>query len=1078
MLRIQLTRTPILLLALCTAMALACSSNSRAPLAYSGVLAGGSGVSILEAEAAQALVYVQSWAIGEDKSAPGTAFVVAQDGEHAYLLSALHVFVPVQETAPQIARVRLRGGCVAELDTNQPEQLVVASDAAQDIALLRVKRTGDCKVVRLSSLIQERAPRLVAYGYAPEQDTGPLPTPDSVRGALTRAKRDGRDVFTTGAALKPGMSGGPVLVNGLVVGVVRGRVRTGSTEENLVTPVAALTEALAQHTGLKLLPQRPPQGLPPLPSPLIARPEVEAEIHAALFKSTDARRRPFVLLVGGGGTGKTVLATKVALDSFTKDGQRFEDGVFFVEVKDREEEAVLQELAQRVFGGAVPKAGKDLAEQLRQHFDHRDALVILDDLRSKALPPLLIHAVGKQATVLATSRRRYSSPLLSQVVAVKDMPRPLAIKLLMQTAAKQGYILEEAQADRLAAELGDNALALQLAAGALAVHRIPYGDFVQRLQTSKLDPLLCTDEEEKKHCSQRATILVSWNALPKARQQALVALSLTADAPIPGAYAATLVGPGADKAIDGLVQVSLLNRDPSDGQCSLHPLLHSWGQEQAKKGFRDVQGEVHDRGLKKLLAMASTTTPHTWERAWGPHLEYAQAQVIAQGDLAEGGRLVALWNDVLNKAGEWSVLARMWSTLATAQQPPTRNLATALHNAGMYRQLLGDYQGALEQYRRSLAIFEELGDRAGMAQSYHQLGMVAHQRGDYEEALEQYRRSLAITEELGDRAGMAKSYHQLGNLSFLRGDYEGALEQYRRSLAITEELGDRAGMAKSYHQLGNISYLSGDYQGAREQYQRSLAIAEELGDRAGMAKSYHSLGNLSYSRGDYQGALEQYRRSLAIQEELRDRAGMAKSYHQLGMVAQNQGDYQGALEQYRRSLAIFEELGDRAGMAYSAGQLGIVAQQRGDTQGALEQYRRSLAIFEELGDRAGMAKSYHQLGMVAQNQGDYQEALEQYRRSLAIKEELGNRAGIALSEGQIGSLLAAQKHWQEAVPFSVRAWLTFAELQSPNATIVAAHLKAQAAALGPAAFRALVAEAASPEVADAILEALSQEEGD
>src|SRR5262249_25157436 len=64
----------------------------------------------------------------------------------------------------------------------------------------------------------------------------------------------------------------------------------------------------------------------------------------------------------------------------------------------------------------------------------------------------------------------------------------------------------------------------------------------------------------------------------------------------------------------------------------------------------------------------------------------------------------------------------------------------------------------------SLAIAEELGDRAGMASSYHNMGMVAQERGDYEGALEWYRCSLAIAEELGDRAGMAISTSQIGIL--------------------------------------------------------------------------------------------------------------------------------------------------------------------------------------------------------------------------------------------------------------------------------------------------------------------------
>jgi tetratricopeptide (TPR) repeat protein len=77
-----------------------------------------------------------------------------------------------------------------------------------------------------------------------------------------------------------------------------------------------------------------------------------------------------------------------------------------------------------------------------------------------------------------------------------------------------------------------------------------------------------------------------------------------------------------------------------------------------------------------------------------------------------------------------------------------------------------------------------LPERSREAAAYeHQLGMVAQERGDYEAALDWYRRSLAIDEELGNRAGMASSYHQLGNVAYLRGDHDRALDWYRRSLA-------------------------------------------------------------------------------------------------------------------------------------------------------------------------------------------------------------------------------------------------------------------------------------------------------
>jgi tetratricopeptide (TPR) repeat protein len=76
-----------------------------------------------------------------------------------------------------------------------------------------------------------------------------------------------------------------------------------------------------------------------------------------------------------------------------------------------------------------------------------------------------------------------------------------------------------------------------------------------------------------------------------------------------------------------------------------------------------------------------------------------------------------------------------------------------------------------------------------MASSNHQLGRVAQERGSYEEALEWYRKSLAIFDELGNRAGMASSRSQIGVLLTATGRAEEAVPWNLRSLTIRLEIG-------------------------------------------------------------------------------------------------------------------------------------------------------------------------------------------------------------------------------------------------------------------------------------------------
>jgi tetratricopeptide (TPR) repeat protein len=253
----------------------------------------------------------------------------------------------------------------------------------------------------------------------------------------------------------------------------------------------------------------------------------------------------------------------------------------------------------------------------------------------------------------------------------------------------------------------------------------------------------------------------------------------------------------------------------------------------------------------------------------------------------------------------------------------------------------------------------------------HQLGMAAQDRGRLDEAMDWYRQSLAIDEELGDRPGMASSYYQLGWASHILRRLDESEDWYRKSLAISEEFGDRPGMAMTYNALGVTVQDRGRLDEAEEWYRRSLAIKEELGDRPGMARTYHQLGTAAQDRGRLDEAEDWYRKSLAISEELGIRPGMAITYHELGMAAQDRGRLDEAEDWYRKSLAIREELGNRPGMAITYAQRGLLAEDRGQALAALEWNIRCVTLFDEFPSRltgtgpSALLRLTRQLGMSA-----------------------------------------------------------------------------------------------------------------
>ncbi|MDK2464857.1 MAG: tetratricopeptide repeat protein [Candidatus Korarchaeota archaeon] len=110
-------------------------------------------------------------------------------------------------------------------------------------------------------------------------------------------------------------------------------------------------------------------------------------------------------------------------------------------------------------------------------------------------------------------------------------------------------------------------------------------------------------------------------------------------------------------------------------------------------------------------------------------------------------------------------------------------------------QLLSEADIAL---RRAAEIFEDLGDRRGVAITLHQLAMIAQDRGDYDEAERLYRQSLKRKGDLGDRRGAATTKAALAILMEGRGNLSEAAALMTEALETFKSMGDpRASRAAS-----------------------------------------------------------------------------------------------------------------------------------------------------------------------------------------------------------------------------------------------------------------------------------------
>ncbi|MCT7969789.1 tetratricopeptide repeat protein, partial [Laspinema sp. D1] len=94
----------------------------------------------------------------------------------------------------------------------------------------------------------------------------------------------------------------------------------------------------------------------------------------------------------------------------------------------------------------------------------------------------------------------------------------------------------------------------------------------------------------------------------------------------------------------------------------------------------------------------------------------------------------------------------------------TQLAADTLWQQGFQQYQQNQYPRAFRSLQQCLALYQAIGDKAGIASSWGVLGDIERNRGNWNEAERLYRQSLELSTELGDRKEMAAVSGVLGDI--------------------------------------------------------------------------------------------------------------------------------------------------------------------------------------------------------------------------------------------------------------------------------------------------------------------------
>jgi len=241
-------------------------------------------------------------------------------------------------------------------------------------------------------------------------------------------------------------------------------------------------------------------------------------------------------------------------------------------------------------------------------------------------------------------------------------------------------------------------------------------------------------------------------------------------------------------------------------------------------------------------------------------------------------------------------------------------IAYSYRNTGTAYYILSQYDQALADLEKALALFTEAKDTHAVGTTLRNIGNVYHAMQLSDESIEAYEKALAITRAEKDKQGMSYNLGNIGYVYLLLKQFVKAKTYLLEAKEILEEIKDALGLSDLLNNLGKVLAAEGELKQAEENTKRSLELATSINHLRGIAGAHLSLGQLFLKREKIEDAITELQKALSLSEEVGEVPVITEVLQALSQAHEAKGDYDGALKYfkgYEQKKALLHETGNK-----------------------------------------------------------------------------------------------------------------------------------------------------------------------
>ena len=197
-----------------------------------------------------------------------------------------------------------------------------------------------------------------------------------------------------------------------------------------------------------------------------------------------------------------------------------------------------------------------------------------------------------------------------------------------------------------------------------------------------------------------------------------------------------------------------------------------------------------------------------------------------------------------------------------------RSVNTAIHGIGDIYKSLGQYDLAIDYFRKSLSYEEKLRNSEGIAINYQNIGECLEAIGELDESLKHYESSLLVNENVGSDRIHVVSKYGIAHVYVHQDKLDEAMEILQSILPTAENLNDQEILSSVYIHLGWAHLRLNELEEANEFLLKGLEIAEKFNMLGNISQANTFLHDLHGELGDYEKSLEYYKASESAERSI------------------------------------------------------------------------------------------------------------------------------------------------------------------------------------------------------------------